>query len=573
MGDTGQAVLALLLPMGIWVSAWIYLIFLIEAALVPFAFAFVRRFRGSVMCLARLARHRAAPLAVAALAVVLRLAVLPVEGVPVPGVQDEFSYLLAADTFLHGRLANPTHPLWTHFETMHEEHQPAYASMYPPAQGLVLAAGTLLSGVAFTGVVLSVGAMCAAICWALRGWFPPGWALLGAALAAVRLGIFSYWADSYWGGAMAAIGGALVFGALPRLVRSSRARDAALGALGIVILVNTRPYEGAAFAAAAGILLIVLRKAAGRRIVCPVLILTLCAVLLPAAALMGYYNWRVFGSPVTMPYSVNRSTYAVAQIFVWQAPRPKPPLYRHQAMRDFYMGFELEYFLRARTLAGYMQVLLSKAEILVFYLGPVLTLPLVAVAWTLRSPKTRIFLWLTGAVAAASAATPWFAPHYVAPLTAVLWALLIQGIRVLTVGRPGAPRAITLVCATMVVVRIAMGVAPAPFVLNYPMTWATTWNVRLGREQMIERLNRTGGRHLVIVRYDAGHDPFREYVFNAADLDGSKVVWARDMGPEQNRELIRYFATRKVWLLEADRNPPELLPYPAAASRAVGKME
>ena len=63
--------------------------------------------------------------------------------------------------------------------------------------------------------------------------------------------------------------------------------------------------------------------------------------------------------------------------------------------------------------------------------------------------------------------------------------------------------------------------------------------------------------------YAPGHDPLREYVFNEADIDGSKVVWARDMGPEQNRELIRYFAARRVWRLEADRKPPELVPYPA----------
>jgi len=550
--------------MGVLVWAWIHLLFLIEAVLVPAAFALRGRFQGAERRLARLARHRAAPLAVAALAVVLRLAVLPIEGVPVSGVHDEFSYLLAADTFLHGRLANPTHPLWTHFETMHEEHQPAYASMYPPAQGLVLAAGILLSGAAFTGVLLSLGAMCAALCWALRGWFPPGWAFLGAALAAVRLGMFSYWADSYWGGALAATGGALVFGALPRLMRASRARDAALGALGVVILANTRPFEGVVFAGAAGVALVVLRKAAGRRTACPTLILSVCAVLLPAGALMAYYNWRVFGSPAAMPYTVNRSTYAVAQIFVWQAPRSQPPLYRHQAMRDFYMGWELEFFQRSRTLAGYLQITLSKVGTFwSFYVGPVLTLPLLAV-WTLRSRRTRVFLWLLGAVAVASVATPWFFPHYVAPITAVLWALLIQGMRALSVWRPGAARAIALVCATMVAVRIAMAVAPVPFIINYPMTWATTWSIHLGREQMMERLQRAGGgQHLVIVQYDAGHDPLHEYVYNAADIDESKVVWARDMGPEQNRELIRYFATRKVWLLEADCKPPKLLPYPA----------
>jgi hypothetical protein len=234
-------------------------------------------------------------------------------------------------------------------------------------------------------------------------------------------------------------------------------------------------------------------------------------------------------------------------------------------MRDFFMGFELEHFLRARTPAGYLRIMLDKVGTFwSFYLGPILTLPLLAVAWTIRSPRTRIFLWLIASAVVAGALTPWFAPHYAAPVTAVLWAVLIQGMRALDAWRPGAVRAIALVCATMVAVRIAMAVTPVPFVLNYPMTWATTWTMPLGREEMVDRLRQEGGRHLVVVRYEAGHDPLREYVFNAADIDGSEVIWARDMGPEQNGELLRYYATRKVWLLLADRKPSELIAYPGA---------
>src|ERR1019366_8240691 len=86
--------------------------------------------------------------------------------------------------------------------------------------------------------------MCAALCRALQGWLPAGWALLGGILAGLRLAMFSYWINSYTGGAVSAIGGALVLGALPRLQKKYGARDFFWMALGLAILANSRPYEG-----------------------------------------------------------------------------------------------------------------------------------------------------------------------------------------------------------------------------------------------------------------------------------------------------------------------------------------
>src|SRR5437868_630455 len=249
--------------------------------------------------LARLARRRTlSVIVVGLLALSLRATRIPVLKIPVPGIHDEYSYLLAGDTFAHGRLTNPTPPLWQHFETEHVNVQPTYMSMYPPGQGFFLALGELL-GHPWIGVLISCALMCAAICWMLQGWLPPGWALLGGILAALTLGTFSYWVNSYWGGAVAALGGALVVGALPRIRRRQRVRDAVLLAIGVAALANSRPYEGFVFVVPVAIALLAWmmgKKAPSLRVSLIRVVLPISAVLAITFAGMGYYFWRVSGS-------------------------------------------------------------------------------------------------------------------------------------------------------------------------------------------------------------------------------------------------------------------------------------
>jgi len=505
----------------------------------------------------RLARKQALSVILVGIsAPLIRLALLPIAPIPQPVIHDEFSYLLAGETFAAHRLTNPTPPMWIHFETFHEEFRPTYMSMYPPAQGLVLAAGTALFRDPWFGVCASAGAMCAAICWMLQGWFPPGWALYGGVLALLRLGVFSYWMNSYWGGAVAAIGGALILGAMPRLMRRVQVHTALILGCGFAILANSRPYEGFVLSlAVAGALLV---WAFGKRhppawtlwtrLALPVLV-----VLLVTAAAMSYYNWRVFGNPTTLPYQINRATYAVAPVFLWQSPRPEP-VYHHKVLRDFFVSFELPVFHKARTASGFFSLLGRRILIgLLFFLGPALMLPLIALPGVLRDRRRR-FLILAGAIFLLGMLPSAFLQvHYLAPATALMFGIAVAASRRVRGWRPGGqPVGVSLVRALP-----CMGIA----LFLAQLVWAAASpSADPPRTQVQHFLERQPGRQLALVRYDAGHDTRNEWVYNAADIDNSQVVWARDMGAAGNRELFDYYKTRKVWLVEPDQTPPKVTP-------------
>jgi hypothetical protein len=562
----------------IYVRLHLYLLLIFESAQVLAVVAWIfislrrssasvepRRFRAIARAFTSLARRKTLSVVlVGASVLAIRVALIPLLGVPEPMWHDEYSFLLAADTFAHGRLTNPTHPMWTHFESFHIIQQPTYMSMYPPAQGLILAVGQVL-GHPWIGQLVVTALMCSALCWMLQAWLPPAWALFGAVLAVLRLGILFYWMNSYFAGSLIALAGALVLGALPRIQRHGRLRDAVVMGIGLVILANTRPYEGLVFSLpiAASMLLWIARqkRIATTRVILRV-VLPLILILGITGAAMGFYFWRVTGNPLVMPYEVDRQTYAMAPYFIWQHARPEP-LYHHAVMRDFYQGWEYHDYLSGMTPFGFLRRALYKAYILWnFYAGPALTIPLLAFPCILRDRKMKFPLVLAGFVAAGILLETWTGAHYVAAATGLFFLLLMQCMRHLRwwrwSGKPvGAAlvRAVPAICVAMIGLRlcaVATGTAIEP-------PWPRG---NLKRAAILRQLESTPGDHLVIVHYGPAHGSHIEWVYNRANIDGAKVVWARDMNEPQNQELLHYFSQRRAWLLYADESPPRLDPYP-----------
>jgi hypothetical protein len=546
-------------------------------------------------------------------------------GLPEPQLHDEFSYLLAADTFARGRLTNPTHPLWWHFETFHVLLQPTYASKYPPAQGLVLALGERL-GHPIVGVWLSGALFVAAAAWMLAGWLRPPWARLGALLAAGSLVVASPWSHGYSRGFVAAAGGALLFGAAARLrapswrgrhtprsfvslavtplptdranaasggdsadartlrrrvgadaaartgiaVRRSqpRTRDGIALAAGLLVLATSRPWEGlvASIVALVPVLLDTLRNRDHRRRLVRRALPATALLLAAGFAWIGWYQWRVTGSPWTMPYRLYDQRYASVPLFLWQQPRAVEPS-PHPVIARFFRDFEGAEWRRQHTLRGWLAAAGEKSwRLLSFYFGGALTVALAGLPWAFRWPGPR---WAGAGVLALLASQLVVLPsrvHYVAPGACLAIYLVVEGWRHLRVWRRAHPSP----SSRQLGARLA---ATVPLVVLLALT-VRAWELRadpdewyLQRAALQRRLLAMPDRQLVIVRYGAGHDPRAEWVYDDADLFGTRVLWARAMSPAEDCRLLAFERERRAWLLEVveDASPPRLLPYPRAA--------
>ena len=501
-----------------------------------------------------------------ALPVAIRLSLLGVMPVPEPSIHDEFSHLLLGDTLAHGRLTNPTHPMWRSFESIHIIQRPTYNSMYPPAQGSFLALGEALFHEPWAGVVISVGLMGAALCWMMQGWLPPAWALWGALIAGLKIGVVGLWMNSYMGGAASAIGGALLIGALPGLVRwKNRILPAVFAGLGMVILMNSRPFDGAVLSMAA-LLYVVVRVKPRRRLVgllTPAVIVLACGV-----SFTGYYNWRVTGNPARMGYQVNRDTYGWpenlaflnAKKLTLQDPVMQKMYLKEVAQRDAYNApFKILDNLLTRLFDNWT-----------YFIGPVLTAPLMFLPWVFRDRRTRPLVGFILAIAILNLFQLVLYPYHLGPVVGVMFAIVAQGMRHLYVQlgrRRGAVAVMVLPACLILVGAMKQEADDLDLRLAY---WERAAELHHdSRAYIAQWLARRPGKQLAVVRYGPFHHPNQEWVYNGADIDGSKVVWAREVDDQEDAGLLRYFRDREVWLLEADVYPQRVVRYPGLNSRAV----
>jgi hypothetical protein len=465
----------------------------------------------------------------ACLPIALRLVLLAYHPVPGPEVSDDFSYLLSADTLRHFRLANAVHPMHRFFETFFVLQEPSYSSIYPLGQGLALALGWMLLGHPWAGVLLSIGALCALCYWMLRAWVSPSWALIGGLIAVGEFGPLNQWTNSYWGGGVSAIAGCLVFGAVRR-------GNMPLLGLGLAIQILTRPFESL-FLVLAVLPFLKLRQ-----------VPWLALAMAPALLLTGLQNHAVSGSWTTLPYMVSRYQYGVPTTFTFQAL----PVAHRQLTHEQQLDYDIQSQVHEQD--SFFSRLAKRIRFYRFFLWAPLYL-------SLPFFLMRRQWWILGTIALFALGTnvyAYFYPHYIAALTCLFVLAAVLGLsRMPTEGA----RLLLGLCAAHFLFWYGLQFGGDPRMIQFETWDAINTGDPHGRSAVRDQLNTAGGKHLVFVRYGPAHT-FDEWVHNEANIDDSRVIWARDLGEEEDRQLREHYPGRTAWLLEPDAKPVQLTRYP-----------
>ncbi|CAN5347199.1 hypothetical protein BH09PLA1_BH09PLA1_25540 [soil metagenome] len=521
-----------------------WLVFLGAAAITLALFVSVPALSRGSDSIARLATRLAAKQLVAEVVVfivALLLAAAPsiFWSLPLPSEPDEFSYLLAADTFAHGRLSNPPHAMADALEFGDVIQRPTYASKHPPAQGLLLAIGLRLLNLPILGVWIAGALACAAIAWMLRPIAPPQWAFLAGVLAAMHPLIAS-WNQCYWGGNIAMLGGAITFGAAMRMTHRSLPRDAIIAGLGLSFLAISRPFEGAIFALVLSIFIV--RRARFRNLI-------LVAIpVVPTLLFLAHYDATVTHDWKLFPHRLHQQQYMITPRFFWERPNTNLT-FASPIMRDF-AALEFTEYQQHVGWRNYFRAMLTKtASLTNTYLPPSLLFAAIGgavIAIRQNDRPARIALAIVVLLPMIHLAMiPITRPPYFAPIIGPMFVLIVAGIRSLSrLPRVAGINLMSLVVAITLTTQAAAWIAAVP-----SLNQVAHSGPAMLQAQQIDRLTHLPGKHLVLVRYTGTRTPLYDFVHNGADIDGAKIVFARSIDPERDRVLQNYFRDRDVWLL------------------------
>lgn len=251
---------------------------------------------------------------------------------------------------------------------------------------------------------------------------------------------------------------------------------------------------------------------------------------------MGIYNRQLTGHALRLPHLHYHSIYNPEPLSFLGAEAVTP--------RELAPDWHPE---RRSTTASVKVHIVDLAGSWVLFTGRALTPVLLLLPLVLRRRWQRFALLLILLVAGSTLLSLFSPPHYVAPITCLVVLLLMQCLRTLLAMRWRGRRigrliavCLLLLCAVEHVVDAVRG--------SY-----FNQRDRLGaRAELVARLERSGGRHLVLVQYGPEHNTHQEWVYNSARIDDQTVIFARSLDEPSNRALIDYFKGREIWSLRID---------------------
>lgn len=486
-----------------------------------------------------------------------------------PNLHDDFGNLLVADTLWHGRFSNPTPPSHELLQTFHVVVEPKYAAKFPIGSGAFLALGRLLFGSWHTGIWIAAGLACAAMTWMLLAELPKRWAWAFGMFCALHPMWQTGWSQEYTHGWLAVAAMAMVLGGLLRMRRAGpnlHWSPPLAVACGLVLGMFSRPFEVAILSTILGAWVAKglipqgwLRHASHAWRVAPAGL-----VLALGFGLQGSINHSVTGSWFKLPYQLHEEQYGVAPLFIWQKPHEPTLGHPFAEHAEFHRGCSMQSYIDAASWSGYSRLLERRISQMMQHWGWILVVvPLVVAAETRSRTKYGILIAASLATLAVVNGIPWISPNYVAPLipTAVLLAAVGVRTGLKAFANYSSETRIEKIQAgrrsQMMAVAGLLIMQGAGLVIATRSLWLSSvedppmWFVH--RAQAESDLKHKGGRHLVAVRYAAGHSIHHEWVYNGADPQSAPVVWAR-WDADRFEELAIDYPDRRVWILEVSKD-------------------
>jgi hypothetical protein len=299
-------------------------------------------------------------------------------------------------------------------------------------------------------------------------------------------------------------------------------------------------------------------------------------MVLPALGLILLHDKKVTGSWTTLPYALCRFEYGVPCTFTLQAN----PVPHRELTIEQQTAYEVQSFVHGPstdTIGSFLERLAGRVRFYRFFFLPPLYLALPAFFWSFRDPRMRyVFLTLLLFFVGTNI-YPYFYAHYVAGVTCLFLLVTVVSLENLSrltiaghlVG-PDAVRIILFLCAAHFVfwygIQLSSNQEFAKDLEQYESWDEVNHGDPDGRIGVNKTLAQAPGKQLVFVRYWPKHQ-VTEWVYNGADIDRQKAVFARDLGAIENEKLLSYYPDRKAWLLEPDARPPRLSPYQPAQTQ------